>query len=333
MAEVPKATLYTFDGSVWASAPRLALVEKGYSATDVDLKIVDLVKAENFDPSYLRINSKGTVPTLVVPLLETTSAEVDTKFRAINDTKAILEFLDKSRSQNTLAADETNAAPAPILAPATIEGKADSDEIIKLVHEPAVDPNFLLLGARSESELEQNKKGLPGTFVTNRHNALLEHQKTLNSNSGSTTAFDGSANPKSSAVHENLKKWYADKIESQALLTRAYVQGDADATQQLVQLTNATWKNVAETLAKLETKLQGPFALGDQISLADLHVIPWLARIAAIASGLVKDQDPLTSLDGVLGAYGGKVGDKMRAFWTAFAERPSFKAVYGEGLH
>merc|ERR1712157_402708 len=124
MAAVPKATLYTFDGSVWASAPRLALVEKGYASTDLDLKIVDLLKGENFDPSFLRINSKGTVPALVVPLLETTSAEVDTKFRAITDTKLILEFLDKSRSQNTLAANaDSAAAPAPILAPATIEGK------------------------------------------------------------------------------------------------------------------------------------------------------------------------------------------------------------------
>ncbi|SPO32777.1 uncharacterized protein UTRI_05718_B [Ustilago trichophora] len=331
MTSVPKATLYTFDGSVWASSPRLALVEKGYSSTDVDMKIVDLVKAENFDPSYLRINSKGTVPTLVVPLLETTSSEVDTKFRAITDTKAILEFLDKSRSQNTLSADDSNAAPAPILAPATIQGKALSDEIIALVHAAEVDPNFLLLGARNHAELEHAKKGLPGTFVANRNKALLEHQKALNGSS--TTAFDGSANPKSSAVQENLKKWYTDKIDSQSLLTRAYVSGDAEAVQQLVQLTNATWKNVAETLVKLETKVQGPFALGDQISLADLHVIPWLARIAAIASGLAKSDDPIKSLDAVLEGFGGKVGEKVKGLWTTFGERESFKAVYGEALH
>lgn len=332
MSEVPKATLYTFDGSVWASAPRLALVEKGYSPSDVDVKTVDLVKAENFDPSYLRINSKGTVPTLVVPLLETTSAEVATKFRAINDTKAILEFLDKSRSQNTIASDEASAAPAPILAPATIEGKATSDEIIKLVHDPTVDPNFLLLGARNEAELNASKNGLPGTFVTNRNTALLQHQKDLE-NDSAPVAFDGSANPKSSAIRENLKKWYADKTTSQSLLTNAYVHGDKDAIEQLIQLTNATWKATGETLAKLETLVQGPFALGDQISLADLHLIPWLARIGAIASGLQGNKsDPLGSLDGVLGANG-KVGEKVRGLWAVFAERPSFKAVYGDGLH
>lgn len=337
MTDVPKATLYTFDGSIWASAPRLALVEKGYASSDIDLKIVDLVKAENFDPSYLRINSKGTVPTLVVPLLETTSAEVDTKFRAINDTKAILEFLDKSRSQNTLAASSTSSAedaPAPILAPATIEGKAVSDEIIKLVHDQTVDPNFLILGIRNQAELDKAKHGLPGIFVSNRHNALVEHLTALQNSGGSTTAFDGSANPKSSAVHENLKKWYTDKIESQALLTNVYLHNDAASIQQLVQLTNETWKNVADAFATLEAKVQGPLALGDQVSLADLHLIPWLARIAATASGLVPNQaDPLASLDAVLHGYGGKVGDKVRGLWTAFSERPSFKAVYADGLH
>ncbi|GAK66643.1 uncharacterized protein PAN0_014d4866 [Moesziomyces antarcticus] len=333
MAAVPKATLYTFDGSVWASAPRLALVEKGYASTDLDLKIVDLLKGENFDPSFLRINSKGTVPALVVPLLETTSAEVDTKFRAITDTKLILEFLDKSRSQNTLAANaDSAAAPAPILAPATIEGKALSDELIALVHEPSVDPNFLLLGIRSEAELQKAKQGLPGTFVANRHAALVAHQKALE-NSASTTAFDGSTNPKSSAVHENLKKWYADKISSQALLTGAYVGGDKDAVAQLVKLTNDAWQNVAKCIEKLETKLTGPYALGDQISLADLHIVPWLARIAAVAQGVKPASDPIASIDAVIAEYNVKVGQKITAFWQAFSERPSFQAVYGSGLH
>ncbi|PWY97111.1 hypothetical protein BCV70DRAFT_203164 [Testicularia cyperi] len=332
MTDVPKATLYTFDGSVWASAPRLALVEKGYADTDVDFKIVDLVKAENFDASYLRLNSKGTVPTLVVPLLETTSAEVDTKFRALTDTVAILEFLDKSRSKNTLESKgQTSEAPAPVLAPATIEGKATSDEIIKLVHAENVDPNFLLLGARSKEEFTKGKAQLPGTFVSNRYNALISHQKALDSSS--TIAFDGSANPKSSALQDNLKKWYADKLESQKLLTQAYVNGDQASIDQLILLTNATWKNISDLLTTLETKFVGPFALGDQISLADLHVIPWLARILAVSQGLAPDADPLASLDSIIAAHGAKLGPKIREFWQAFSTRPSFEKVYGSGLH
>lgn len=59
------------------------------------------MKAENFSPSYLRINSNATVPSLVVPLLETTGAQVDTKFRALTDSKAVLEFLGASLLQYT----------------------------------------------------------------------------------------------------------------------------------------------------------------------------------------------------------------------------------------
>lgn len=329
-SDVPKATLYTFEGSVWASSPRLCLIEKGYSPSDVDLKTVNLILAENFDPSYLRINSKGTVPTLVVPLLETTSAEVDTKFRALTDAKSILEFLDKSRSPLSSA---EGSSPAPILAPATIEGKAASDELIKLVHGENVDPNFLLLGARNEEEFKKGAGGLPGTFVANRNRVLLEQQKVLAENNGATTAFDGSTNPKSSAVHENLKKWYADKIASQTLLTKAYIENDQESISQLITATNGVWKNIATLMGVLEGKIQGPFALGDQISLADLHLIPWLARVAAVASGIVGGGEAMESLDKVLQGFGGKVGDKVKAFWTAFGERPSFKEVYGQGLH
>lgn len=62
-----------------------------------------LGKGENFDPTFLRLNPKGmsqvlcvdrqynpftaTVPTLVVPLQKTLSEDVDSRYRAITDTK------------------------------------------------------------------------------------------------------------------------------------------------------------------------------------------------------------------------------------------------------
>lgn len=354
MSSVPKATLYTFDVSLWASAPRLALIEKGYGPEDVDIKIVDLSKGENFDAHYLRLNSKGTVPTLVVPLLETTSAEVDTKFRALTDSTSILEFLDKSRSQNLLdskagtttggsswtddksraAVEEgkSSVAPAPVLAPATIEGKAISDQIIKLVHGQDVDANFLLLGARNAQEFAVNKTALPGTFVGNRHKALIEHLDGVSASS--TTAFDGSANPKSSAIQENLKKWYTDKMASQKLLTSAYLDNDGASMEQVIALTNAMWASVAQMVSvTLESLIKGPYALGDQVSLADLHIVPWLARVLAIASNLVGGKDPLVNLDTVLAPHNAKIGPKLSLLWITFSGRPSFQQVYGSGLH
>lgn len=65
----------------------------------IDCGQVDTSRIHAVSPTYLRVNSAGTVPTLVVPLAETTSAEVDTKFRAITSSVQVLEFLgEKSLS-------------------------------------------------------------------------------------------------------------------------------------------------------------------------------------------------------------------------------------------
>jgi glutathione S-transferase len=53
------------------------------------------MEGENFAPTYLRVNSKGTVPSLVVPIGVTTGQEVDTKFRALNGSIEIANFLGR----------------------------------------------------------------------------------------------------------------------------------------------------------------------------------------------------------------------------------------------
>lgn len=78
---------------MWASVPRLCFLEKGFSASDFEERTVNLLEAENFSPNYLRVNSNGSVPTLVVPLAETTGQEVDTKFRALVDSIEIADFI------------------------------------------------------------------------------------------------------------------------------------------------------------------------------------------------------------------------------------------------
>lgn len=92
------------------------------------------MSAENLSPSYLRINEKGAVPTLVVPLAETAGQEVATKFRALTDSIEIAAFIDASRSPQILEIKgESDVKPAPMLSPATIEGKAANDALIKVI--------------------------------------------------------------------------------------------------------------------------------------------------------------------------------------------------------
>lgn len=114
----------------------------------------------------------------------------------------------------------------------------------------------------------------------------------------------GSDNPRAAATAESLKKWYANKLESEALLVQAYLQGSPDAAQTLFQATKAAWSAAADTVHTLENSIKGPFALGDQISLADLHIIPWLARVSAVASSLPEagGASGIDALDNVLKA-------------------------------
>ncbi|MGE5145241.1 MAG: glutathione S-transferase family protein [Candidatus Eiseniibacteriota bacterium] len=65
-------TLYDFGNSVCCQKVRITLCEKGLDWEPVR---VDLFKAEQFDPTYLKLNPKGVVPTLVhdgKPVIEST---------------------------------------------------------------------------------------------------------------------------------------------------------------------------------------------------------------------------------------------------------------------
>src|SRR5262245_61971129 len=65
-------TLYDFGNSVCCQKVRITLRAKGLRWESVK---VDLFKAEQYDPKYLKLNPKGIVPTLVhdgKPIIEST---------------------------------------------------------------------------------------------------------------------------------------------------------------------------------------------------------------------------------------------------------------------
>ena len=73
-------TLYHHGSSVCAAKVRLAMDEKGL---DWDGVYIDILKGEQFDPEYLKLNPKGVVPTLVHDEL------------VIADSTVIIEYLDQ----------------------------------------------------------------------------------------------------------------------------------------------------------------------------------------------------------------------------------------------
>ncbi|CEI96236.1 hypothetical protein RMCBS344292_10402 [Rhizopus microsporus] len=148
----PKLTLYTFKLSLWAAAPRVAIHE--LNIPNVKQIEVDLSKAENFAPSYLKINPKHTVPTLEVE-------EENGEKKYYDDTTSIIKYLD-SLTGNTLSISQK---------------KTEIDAFLKEMHEKAdvEEHRFLLFFAGVIWILVlPHEKYNKGTYIS--ENALLPGQ-------------------------------------------------------------------------------------------------------------------------------------------------------------
>ncbi|GBE77977.1 hypothetical protein SCP_0108590 [Sparassis crispa] len=351
---VPKAALYYYPSSIWCSVALLALEEKGYGADEVDLKAVDLGKGENFAPSYLRINPKATVPTLVVPLQKTLSPEIESRYKAIQDTKAIVEFLDKSRSTQSRT-HTTSSAPSPALSPATIAFSAASNKIVDLLHSEAADPGALTyMNARDEGALKVLARARLPLLAARRDalERLLEDNEQAKIRVSEKTRHFWEV--RKTATEKTLQV-YADAEKETSALDEA---GKA-RRKEFFESAKAAWRGLKEVFALLTQEMIGPYVLGDQLSIADLHLAAWLARLAALSGGTVSE-DGNTIVRKVEEHVGGgfklpvdflvsearrRAGvvvsetesteeqSRMAAFWDAVRERGSFKKVYGEGLH
>ncbi|GAA5830858.1 hypothetical protein JCM11251_001099 [Rhodosporidiobolus azoricus] len=307
---VPKATLYWFTGSCWSSPAILTALEKGYKDVELEKRIVDLPKGENFAPAFLRISPEGKVPVLVVPYAHTVEEGITTKFKAITGSNAITDFLDTA----TLG---SSAHQAPSLSPATVQRSAVQKELIELVHKDDVDPNLLLLSFRDDKEREAKLGQLPGGFLKGRQEALERYAKEV-----------GDSDPK-------LKEFYQKKIAENGGLLAMY-EGKQDSTE-FQKTGQQLWQNIGKTLSILERKFDGdaPFLVGDQISLADIHVASWLARILAAAGATSVSDIPsaLSKLESNLPSPNNKIGPKLSKWTEEVFQRESFKELYSEGFH
>ncbi|KAK7468874.1 hypothetical protein VKT23_003373 [Stygiomarasmius scandens] len=337
----PKAVLYYYPLSVWSSAALLTLEEKGYGDNDVDLKIVDLSKGENYDPAFLRLNSKATVPTLVVPLQKTLSEEVESRYKAITETKAIIEFLDKSRSPLSRT-NTTSDAPAPTLTPATIAFLATSKTIVDdILHSEAADPNNLTyVNARDDASLRLLAESLVPYFK------------------GRQEALSGFLADPEIRVTDKVKNFWKSKKDALEALLTVYQKADTpggelsddDKTRrkEFFETAKSTWEvGLSKLLLKLNTEIIGPYSLGEQYSIADPHLAAWLTRVVLLAGGSPEEDG--NTVIGKLESHVGNglsipkttktVGEetvsrsKLAEFWDAVKQRDSWQKVYSNGLH
>lgn len=137
-----KLKIYEFSESCWANVPKLAVNEADFDESNVEWVSINLAQGANFEPSYLKVNKNGTVPTL----------EIDGK-TFTDSTTVVSEILAK--------------APHPPRVSAHT-----STSIIEEVHGEHHDPNATLLMAISDEDREAKINGIPKGFLSGRQKAL-----------------------------------------------------------------------------------------------------------------------------------------------------------------
>ncbi|KAG0151115.1 hypothetical protein CROQUDRAFT_651650 [Cronartium quercuum f. sp. fusiforme G11] len=332
----PKATLYVFQGSLWASVPQLGLIEKGYTTDQYNLRTVNLFKGENFCPEFLRLNPRGTVPVLVVPVINP-EPDHPQKYKSLTDSAQILEFLDVSRKPHS-SHHSSNLNPAPTLSPAIISAKMESDKLINLVHDELHDLNFLKRGCLNWEDVE--KKGSEYSvikqFINNRIEALEKYSE---ENSTATNA---------------IKSVWEDRLKSDKQIMEIYSKSATpEVANEFFKRTLKVWEKVVMMLGKIFRTIashNGDYILGEQISLVDLHIGAWLARLFTIlgyAEAPSSSTNPTSGLNlhqrlqSVL-SIGELVFDQeelkkvcvgIEKYWSVLSARDSFRQVYADGLH
>jgi len=338
---VPKAVLYYSPDSAWSSSVLLALEEKGYADDELDLKIVDLSKGENFSVSFLRLNPKASVPTLVVPFRDSVADDAETRYKALTDTKAIIDLLETSRSPFSKTRT-TSTAPAPSLAPATIAFSAASKTLLDILHADEVSPDMLVfINARDSASLKTLAKNIV-PFLVGRQKALAE-------------CISDSEAGKVQASEKVKKFWQEKQSETEQLLAvllaadkEDAVLDSADKTKReefFVKAKNVWGAAVKDAVVKMNKEMIGPYALGDQLSVVDLSLASWIRTVVMLAGGST-DDDGSTAIGKLETYFGGDFAlpkdfhivdarrkdgaavSKLAGFWDAMSERASWKKVY-----
>ncbi|KAG6381342.1 hypothetical protein JVT61DRAFT_5752 [Boletus reticuloceps] len=203
-----KAVLFTHSHSVWASVPELAIRELGYGPNDIESKVINLVQGENFAPTFLDINPKGTLPTMVVD------------GRPYTSTAEVTSYLVKHAPKATQPRTAFTAK----------------------IHEDTLDPNFAMLLANSSTRQQRSHCTLPA--IDKMHlNTTLPSQTLLNTShstiqslpttgallsiyQGTATDRDKQAFFQRSTVHwHNLSKFVSEELPA-LLPDTAFFGGD-----------------------------------------------------------------------------------------------------------
>lgn len=285
MSSSTKPEYYTFEGSVWAVTGDLALVDLGYT-DQVERKRINVLEGENLKLDYLKKTPAATVPLLLTP-----------DGTAHDSTHKAIKWL-------------INNAPA-----GAKYGTKTNQELIDLVHQPIVDPNFFSVAAKSAEELNAKRDAqpsIPVIFFTSRQKVIDEEKV---------------------SVPAEYATFYKQKDEVNSVLVKIYTKGAPDElTKPFFEQSQANWDAVNSVIyTDLPKHLpESGFVGGADPGEADWHVAAWIGRIGAVfgAKPTPGGWETLSQLKG-----GEPVPKKVQNYWDAWANRESWKSVYASGLH
>lgn len=123
---------------------------------------------------------------------------------------------------------------------------------------------------------------------------------------------------------------YAMRTPDNGHLYRLYNTPEIESPEheQFFEASRQAYKDYAAGLDKLNSMLVLPYAVGDHLTAADVHIIPWLAHaLWAAGAKFVDDLEPLRSLVG-RSVPGFEFGENIKTWWGNIAARESFRNNY-----
>lgn len=193
------------------------------------------------------------------------------------------------------------------LVPKDAKAKTKGQQIIDLVHSSAVDTNIIFFDARDVAELDNKKTNWQKQFIDARQKRLEQEH----------------------AAHPT-HPFYSPKLKENGILYTAYQGTDTDADAAFFSRSNHHYQQFAAGLDQLESLLELPYAVGNQITEADFHVIPWLSHAMVAAGSNRSEIHNFSPLESTIqkSVDGFKVGPRTREWWANVARTSSFKTVF-----
>jgi len=204
-----------------------------------------------------------------------------------------LTYLDGSRSSGVA------------LTPTDRKTKEIVDKLIALVHSDEVSTNLILLQARDRGEMEAKKASPWHIFVVNRQKALKLYKTAMPDH-----------------------PFYPPKAKENEVLNNLYETELGPEHKAFFKTTQEMYRKFAGGMDELESLIVLPYAAGENVTLADLHIVPWLAHaMAGVGTTDPADFDKLEShIQKTVPGF--KIGPKTREWWSNFGKRDSFRQVF-----